>query len=118
MSKPKRAHREAFLHIACTHRQKERIKENAKKAGAKSITEYILTIGLKGDNEEFGFMKRKADGALVTADVYRQLRDIAKLLKNIPTTDKELLEENLRLIREVAKEITMNRLKQQIEKSL
>ena len=118
MSKPKRAHREAFIHIACTHSQKEQIKENAKKEGAKSLTEYALTMLLKGNTEEFGFLRRKADGALVTADVYRQLRDIAKILKTTPTSDKALLEENLRVIREVGKEIAMNRLKQEIERSL
>ena len=118
MSKPKRAHREAFLHIACTHSQKERIKENAKKEGAKSLTEYALTMLLKGNTEEFGFLRRKADGALVTADVYRQLRDIARILKTTQTPDKALLEENLRVIREVGKEIAMNRLKQDIERSL
>ena len=118
MSKPKRTHREAFLHIACTHDQKERIKENAKKAGAKSITEYILTIGLKGDTEEFGFMKRKADGALVAADVYYLLTEIGHQLKTKPTPNEELTQEAIRVVREVGKEITMNRLKQQIEKSL
>jgi len=118
MSKPKRARREAFLHIACTQAQKERIKENAKKAGAKSITEYALTMLLKGDTEEFGFMRRKADGALVTADVYYRLTEIAQELKTKPTPNEELTQEAIRVVREVGKEITMHRLKQEIERSL
>ena len=118
MSKPKRSHREAFLHIACTHDQKERIKKNAKQDGAKSITEYILTLALKGDTEEFGFMRRKADGALVTADVYYLLTEIAQQLKTKPTPNEELTQEAIRVVREVGKDITMHRLKQEIERSL
>ncbi len=118
MSKPKRAHREAFLHIACTHAQKERIKENAKKTGAKSLTEYALTMLLKGDTEEFGFMRRKADGALITADVYYLLTEIAQQLKTKPTTNEELTQEAIRVVRQVGKEMTMHRLKQGIERSL
>ena len=118
MSKPKRSPREAFLHIACTHDQKERIRANAKKAEAKSITEYILALALKGDTEEFGFMRRKADGALINADVYRQLRDVAKILKANSNVDKKLVEETLTVIRKVGKGMTLNRLINNIEKSL
>ena len=116
MSKPKRAHREAFLHIACTHTQKERIKENAKKAGAKSLTEYALTMLLKGNTEEFGFMRRKADGALVTADVYYLLTEMVQQLKTKPTINEELTKEAIKVVRQVGKEITMHRLKQEIER--
>ena len=118
MSKPKRAHCEAFIHIACTHTQKEHIKENAKKVGAKSITEYILTLGLKGNTKEFRFMRRKADELLVTADTYRQLRDIVKILKTNPNADEKLIKETLKVIRKVGKGITLNRLKNDIENSL
>ena len=111
MSKPKRANREAFLHIACTHSQKEQIKANAKKAGAKSLTEYVLTLALKGNTEEFGFMRRKADGALINADTYRQLRDIAKILKTNPNGDEKLIQEALQVIQKIGKEIVLNRLK-------
>ena len=118
MSSPKRAVREAFLHIACTQAQKERIKHNAKQAGAKSLTEYALTLLLKGDTEEFGFLRRKADGALVTADVYRRLRDIGQRLKTSPEVDEALLRETIRVVTEVGRDIALSRLANEVEKSM
>ena len=118
MSSPKRATREAFLHIACTQAQKERIKHNAKQAGAKSLTEYALTLLLKGDTEEFGFLRRKADGALVTADVYRQLRDIAQRLKSKPDMDEDLLREAIAIVSAVGRDIALARLANQVEQSM
>ena len=118
MSSPKRSVREAFLHIACTQAQKARIKENAKKAGAKSLTEYALTLLLKGDTEEFGFLRRKADGALVTADVYRQLRDIAQRLKASPEVDEAILKEAITIVTEVGKDIALSRLAKQFERQI
>ena len=116
MTAPKRSKREAFLYIACTHDQKERIKENAKKAGAKSLTEYALTLLLKGDTEEFGFLRRKADGALVSADVYRQMRDIAERLKSEPSLDEALVREAISMATEVRRDIALSRLANQVEK--
>ncbi len=118
MTTPKRAKREAFLYIACTREQKARIQDNAKKAGAKSLTEYALTLLLKGDTEEFGFLRRKADGALVTADVYRQMRDIAERLKSETHLDEELVREAIAIADEVRRDIALSRLANQIEQSM
>ena len=118
MTTPKRAKREAFLYIACTREQKARIKENAKRAGAKSLTEYALTLLLKGDTEEFGFLRRKADGALVTADVYRQLRVIAERLKTSSEMDETLLSEAVAIVTEARRDIALSRLENQVEKQM
>ena len=118
MTAPKRSKREAFLYIACTRAQKERIKQNAKKAGAKTLTEYALTLLLKGDTEEFGFLRRKADGALVTADVYRQMGNIAERLKSEPSLDAALVREAISVANEVRRDIALNRLAKQVEQSM
>ena len=117
MTTPKRAKREAFLYIACTRDQKARIQDNAKKAGAKSLTEYALTLLLKGDTEEFGFLRRKADGALVTADVYRQMRDIAERLKSDTSLDAGLVREAIQVADEVRRDIALSRLTREVEKA-
>ena len=116
MTAPKRAKREAFLYIACTRDQKARIQENAKKAGAKTLTEYALTLLLKGDTEEFGFLRRKADGALVTADVYRQMRDIAERIKSEPRLDEALVREAISMATEIRRDIALSRLANQVER--
>lgn len=118
MTAPKRLKREAFLSIACTHAQKARIKQNAQKAGARTLTEYALTLLLKGDTEEFGFLRRKADGALVTADVYRQLRAISERLNAEPTLTNALLQETLQVVTDARRDIALSRVAQQVEISL
>lgn len=118
MTAPKRATRETHIQIACTYDQKEKIKGIARQAGAKTLNQYALTLLLQGNTEEFGFLRRKAEGALVTADTYRQLREIAQALKARPDSNTELVKAAIDLVNEVGREITLARLANQVEKSL
>lgn len=118
MSRPQRAKRETYIQIACTHDQKTQIKDIARKAGAKTLNQYALTLLLQGNTEEFGFLRRKAEGALITADTYRQLRTIAQALKAKSDSDTALVQEAIDLVNTVGREIALARLANQIEKLL
>jgi len=118
MSAPKRATRETHIQIACTHQQKDQIKEIARKAGAKTLNQYALTLLLQGSTEEFGFLRRKAEGALVTADVYRQLRAISQALKARPDANTDLVRDAIAVVTQTGIDIALARLANDVETAL
>lgn len=118
MPSPKRATRETYIQIACTHEQKARIKEIAHQAGAKTLNQYALTLLLEGNTEEFGFLRRKAEGALVNADTYRQLRTIAEALKSHPDASSDFIQEAISIVKTVGRDIGLARLTTQVQQQV
>lgn len=113
---PKRELKNTFVKIPCTPTQKQRIQANAQAAKAKSVAEYGLTLMLAGDTEEFGSMRRKAEGALVNGDTYRLLREIRDLLKARPDSDSDLVQQAIEVVCETGRDIALHRLTQAAEK--
>lgn len=113
---PKRELKDTFVKIPCTASQKERIQVNAEAAGAKSVAQYGLTLMLAGDTDEFGSMRRKAEGALLNGDTYRLLRDIRDLLKARPDSDSELVQQAIDVVNEVGRDIALHRLAREAER--
>lgn len=118
MSAAKRPPDQTYIQIACTPDQKDRIKKLAKQAGAKTLNQYALPLLLNGDTEGFAFAQRNAEGALVTADVYRQLRSIAQTLKTNLNPNDSLIQEAIEVVNAIGRDIALARLATQVEQSL
>lgn len=124
----KREGKTASIEITCTPSQKTAIKARSQSVGAKSVSEYLLTIALKGNVDDYGFMRRKADGPLVNAATYQRLGEMIELLETrICATSKDslfsaspdaqsLLQELIEQIHETRREIALNRLKNAVNR--
>lgn len=109
---PKREH----IKVWCTADQKARVLSNAQRNGAKSTSEYLLTLGLNGLTEEYSSARRKEDGPLLNAEVYLKLFNMIEALQQRPDAGTELVEEAIALIHEVRRDIAINRLRHNAER--
>lgn len=114
---PKPDRKTQLIRIACTPAQKNALKAKAKEGKARSLSEYLLTLGLEGRTEEFGFMRRKAEGALVNAMTYARLTEMLQVLQS-HSGDTALVSEAIALLEEVRREIVLARLTQRVEEVL
>lgn len=110
--------REQHIKVWCTADQKERVLSNAQRNGAKSTSEYLLTLGLNGVTDEYSSARRKADGPLLNAKVYLKLFHMIEALQQRPDAGTKLVEEAIALIHEVRRDIAINRLRHNAEREV
>ncbi|GAQ00175.1 hypothetical protein [Leptolyngbya sp. NIES-2104] len=112
----KRELKDTFIKIPCTATQKKRIQDYAAAANAKSVAQYGLTLLLAGETNEFGSLRRKAEGALLNGDTYRLLREIRDLLQANPNADDELIQRAIEVVNQVGRDIALHRLAREEER--
>ena len=105
----KREVRSEFIKLRCTPREKETIQKNASSSGASTVSDYLLTLGLESHAQEYSSARRKADGILVSAEVYLNLFEMIEALQLRPDADVTLVKEAIVLIQQVRREIILNR---------
>lgn len=110
--------RSEYIKLRCTPHEKEMIQNRAATCGALSVSEFLLTLGLDGHTQEYSSARRNADGALLTAEIYKKLFEMIDTLKRRPDSDNELLKEAIALIHEVRRDITINRLRTSVERMM
>lgn len=111
----KRATDETYIKVRCSPSQKSRIEEKVKQVAAKSMNEYCLTVLLEGDTEEYGTLRRKAEGPLVNSQTYHQLIQLNQALRERQDFDTQLLRDAIALVKQVGREIVLARLENKID---
>ncbi len=111
----KRTNKEVSIEIRCTASQKKAIQANAQKLGAKSMSEYLLTLGLEGLTKDYDSMRRKADGALLNAATYELLGTLSADLKARPDSELQVVQDAISLIHETRREIAFKRFENAVE---
>ena len=113
---PKPELKETYIRVLCTDRQKQLAQAKARAAGARSLSEYALTMMLEGNTDEYGTVRRKADGALVNAELYQRLGEMVAALQASPDYSWSLVQEAIDLIHELRREIALSRLRNFVER--
>ena len=80
---PKAHTKTASIEISCSPEEKEQLRQNATRAGT-SVSRYLVTLGLNGNTTDYGTLRRKADGALVNAELYQRLGEMVTALQASP----------------------------------
>lgn len=112
---PKRSTNKTYIMVRCSPSQKRTIEEKAKTVGARSVNEYTLTVLLEGETEEYGTLRRKAEGALVNSQTYHQLIQLNQALRDRSDSDTQLVREAIALIEQVGREVVLARLANKVE---
>lgn len=107
---PKREH----IKVWCTVEDKARVRAVAEATGAKSVSDFLLTLGLNGANDEFAG-RRGGEGPLLNARVYERLFGMIEALEQRPDADITLVKDAVEMIHEVRRDIAINRLRQGTE---
>jgi uncharacterized protein (DUF1778 family) len=105
----KREVRSEFIKLRCTPREKETIQNHAASCGASTVSDYLLTLGLESNTQEYSSARRKANGILLSAEVYSKLFEIIEALQLRPDADIALVRETIALVHEVRREIVLYR---------
>ena len=112
---PKAHTKTASIEITCSPEEKEQLRQNATRAGT-SVSRYLVTLGLNGNTADYGTLRRKADGALVNAELYQRLGEMVTALQASPDYSWSLVQETIDLIHELRREIALSRLRNFVER--
>ena len=112
---PKAHTKTASIEITCSPEEKEQLRQNATHAGT-SVSRYLVTLGLNGNTTDYGTLRRKADGALVNAELYQRLGEMVTALQASPDYSWSLVQEAIDLIHELRREIALSRLRNFFER--
>ena len=106
---------ETYIKVRCTAAQKSQVEEKAKTVGARSVNEYCLTVLLEGKTEEYGTLRRKAEGALNNAQTYYQLIQLNQTLRNQGDLNNDLVQQAIALVEQTGLEMVLARLANRVE---
>ena len=114
----KRLLKREHIKVWCTTEEKKNVKSRSEATGAKSVSDYLLMLGLNGLTDDYGSAREKAEGPLLNARVYGRLFGMIEALEQRPDAEITVVRDAIELIHEVRRDIAINRLRNGFERDV
>ena len=114
----KRSLKRESIKIWCTPEEKENVRARAEATGAKSVSDYLLTLGLNSVPDEYESAREIGEGPLLNAEVYGRLFGMIEALEQRHDAETPLVKDAIKLIHEVRRDIAINRQPKNLEQDL